>query len=140
MPATMDNCLEEAIQVFADGDCTKGIPAPLLRKCKGVIVAHVNEYALAATGGAGKGVMVAHKEDGSWGPPAAVSVSSMGIGADIGVASKYIFIIPMTEDGFKTLTQNEKLQLGLELGIAIGELYCSVCIVCESCLALSLSH
>lgn len=117
----MEARLDEATKVL-DSTVPKQIPKSILKGCKGVALIHASEFAVCITGGTGGGVLVKRNEaDGTWGPPVAITFNFVGVGADFGVANKFVLIVPMTDEALKKLTKDDKVNLGLDLGIAVGE-------------------
>ena len=118
----MEAHLNSASKVL-DSTITKQIPSKIFKDCKAVAILEAEEFAVGVTGGGGTGVLVKHNtdDDGSWGPPIAIDMNFVGIGADLGVAVKYILIVPMTDEALKKLTEDKKVNLGMELGLAVGK-------------------
>jgi len=118
----MDTCLKAADSVL---DTFKGqgfeFPKALWDNCKAVVIISEGEGGFLVTVGEGAGVIVPKKEDGSWGNPCAISVTSFSIGAVIGATQKKIVLFPMTDYALKTYAESEgKFDLGLNAGLAIG--------------------
>ena len=105
-----------------DSAISKQVPGTILKHCKGVAILSCQEAALIIGGGGGSGVIVKRNDDGSWGPPAAITQTSVNVGANVGIVDKTTLIVPMTDAALKTLTGDNKIHLGAELGLALGKL------------------
>lgn len=117
----MDDYLNEALTVLSSDPFLKNVPKKILKGCKGVIIAHTEETSFVIAAGSGKGVFVKHNDDGTWGPPAALDIVFRGVGANIGMATKHILLVPMTDDALNKLTVTDKLSVSAELGVAVGK-------------------
>lgn len=106
----MDDYLNEALTVLSSDPFLKNVPKKILKGCKGVIIAHTEETSF-----------VKHNDDGTWGPPAALDIVFRGVGANIGMATKHILLVPMTDDALNKLTVTDKLSVSAELGVAVGK-------------------
>ncbi len=70
-------------------------------------------------GSGGDGVLLSHRPDGTWGPPAFYRVWSASIGAQIGVQDSQVMFVVMTQSGLDAVLSG-KIKLGADASIAVG--------------------
>jgi len=95
------------------------IPAPVWKHCKGVAIVNCTEIGFVVSITEGDGVVLKHCQDGSWGPPSAISFDGSSAGVIFGKGDKRVFLFPMTDNCLKVLAGGAT-KLGLNLGIAAG--------------------
>lgn len=98
------------------------IPTPVLRNCAGLAVfnvfrAGVFEGSLAA----GSGVVVARRPDGTWSPPSAFVVSTLGAGFTFGL-DIYECVCVLTTEAQVRAFSRPRVSLGGEAAVAVGPL------------------
>lgn len=59
----------------------KSIPDVILRHAKGLAILTIVKVGMMVTYNIGTGLVIAHREDGSWSPPSAISSIGVGWGA-----------------------------------------------------------
>ena len=70
----------------------------------------------------GTGWMIARTRDGSWTPPVALDTVGVGWGALIGGDITNYLIVLNTNRAVQTFAQKSSVNLGAELGVAVGPL------------------
>lgn len=61
----------------------KSIPDAILRQAKGLAILTVAKVGVIVTYNIGTGLVVAHRDDGSWSPPSAISSCGVGWGVQV---------------------------------------------------------
>lgn len=116
-PKFMETYLEHALNVI---DHAKLIPKVMFKQCKGVMLITAREGAFLVSNTNGSGVLIPHKEDGTWGLPMAVHLNAYGLGATFGYANQDIVIIMNHFNMERLLEGRGETRLGLEAGFACG--------------------
>ncbi|XVF25591.1 hypothetical protein REPUB_Repub13aG0225200 [Reevesia pubescens] len=98
----------------------QSIPDTILREAKGLAIISVMKVGVMVTYNIGTGLVIAHREDGSWSPPSAISSFGVGWGAQAGGELTYFIIILRTNDAVKTFSGNAHLSIGAGLSAAAG--------------------
>lgn len=65
----------------------RAIPAALLQNAQGYAILSVVKVGLAWSAALGSGLIVARRTDGSWSPPSAIGIGSLGWGLQVRVPS-----------------------------------------------------
>lgn len=63
----------------------KAIPDSILREAKGLAIISVVKIGAMVTYNIGTGLAIAHRENGSWSPPSAISSFGVGWGAQVNI-------------------------------------------------------
>jgi lipid-binding SYLF domain-containing protein len=94
----------------------KGIPAALMRDAAGVaVIPHVVKAGLVVDGRFGRGVVLAHRPDGSWGDPLFLTLAG-------GESTDVVLVFKTRESLDRLLKGKDKLTLGGDVGVAAGPL------------------
>jgi lipid-binding SYLF domain-containing protein len=98
----------------------KGVPKKLLDDCKCIaVIPHVVKGAFVVGGRHGKGIVSCRGKDGSWSPPAFLTVSGGSFGFQIGGSSTDVVMFLMSEKGARSLLKSE-FTLGADASVAAG--------------------
>ena len=102
----------------------KGIPAALMHDAAGVaVIPHVVKAGFVVDGRFGRGVVLAHRPDGSWGDPLFLTLAGGGVGWQAGVESTDVVLVFKTRESLDRLLKGkDKLTLGGDVGVAAGPL------------------
>lgn len=102
----------------------KGIPAALMRDAAGVaVIPHVVKAGFVVDGRFGRGVVLAHRPDGSWADPLFLTLAGGGVGWQAGVeATDVVLVFKSRESLDRLLKGKDKLTLGGDVGVAAGPL------------------
>ncbi len=91
-----------------------------LRRSKAVLVVpSLLKAGFIFGGSGGDGVLLSHRADGSWGPPAFYRVWSASFGAQIGIQDAQVMFVVMTQSGLDAVLSG-KIKLGADASIAVG--------------------
>jgi lipid-binding SYLF domain-containing protein len=117
-PTTMEAFIGNGLHVLEKGD---KIPKVLWETCAGVLLISAEEAGLVFTSQGGAGVAMAHK-DGKWSAPIAVTLSSVGWGAGVGVA-KMDLLIMLNHFAVQKLIEGKfQAALGADIGLTMGSI------------------
>mmetsp|Transcript_17691 Transcript_17691/g.26779 ORF Transcript_17691/g.26779 Transcript_17691/m.26779 type:complete len:495 (-) Transcript_17691:135-1619(-) len=100
------------------------IPARLLELAKGVAVMTVIKCGVGIAGlELGTGLVVSRLESDQWSPPCAIGSVSASLGALVGAQiSDHVFLL-MTDEAVDVMSSNTgSIQLGVDIGVAVGPL------------------
>ncbi len=89
-----------------------GIPRGIIKGCKGIILLSVVEAGFIFSGNVGTGVVIAHKDDGTWSPPSALGLGGIGWGFMVGAEVKDLVICVMDDETLQALTGQHQLKVG----------------------------
>lgn len=98
------------------------IPLDLLHQAKGLVFLTVAKAGLVVSCRVGTGILVARRRDGSWTPPLAIGTVGVGWGFQAGGDITNFLIVLNTENAVNMFASRRQLELGTELGIAMGPL------------------
>ncbi|KAG6778913.1 hypothetical protein D5086_008256 [Populus alba] len=98
----------------------KSIPDVILRRAKGLAIITVVKVGVMVTYNIGTGLVIAHREDGSWSPPSAISTLGLGWGAQAGGELTDFIIVLRTTEAVKTFCGNAHLSFGAGVSAAVG--------------------
>jgi lipid-binding SYLF domain-containing protein len=118
--AEMEKIIKRVNEALDTASGKARIPDFIWKRCKGVAIINVSEIGFVFSMSTGDGVVIQHKEDGTWGPPSAIKFSGGAAGAIFGKGTKHIFLFPMTFLGFQMLTGQTSFELGVQMGVAVG--------------------
>ena len=100
------------------------IPLEVLKGCAGLAIFNVYRTgAISASLSAGSGVVVSRLPDGSWSPPSAFTVSSVGVGLMIGL-DVYDCVCVLNTPAQVTAFTSSRMSLGAESSVASGPASC----------------
>jgi lipid-binding SYLF domain-containing protein len=117
----MEKIIEHCNTALNEAAAKKVIPDSVWKACKGVAIISVFEFGIVVLSMSdGEGAVIQKNDDGTWGAPSALLFSSDTLGVTFGMATKQIFLFPMTELGLKRLSGETSLELGAKMGIAVG--------------------
>ncbi len=98
----------------------KRVPQKLLRAAKCVAVfPQVGQAGLVIGGKYGRGMVSCRQQDGSFGPPLFTRMTSLTIGAQVGIQQVSLLMLVMSDKGLNTLLSGKPI-IGAEAGIAVG--------------------
>ena len=123
--ANAENCTDMCkgtVGNFANLDGVR-IPANLLAQAKGVAVMTVVKIGMGFAGFEfGTGLVVSRLEPDRWSAPCAIGSISASVGSMAGFQlSDHVFLL-MTDEAVDIMTSNGSIQLGVDVGIALGPL------------------
>jgi lipid-binding SYLF domain-containing protein len=119
-----DHRLQQSQNVFeAFSDLTEQtIPTWLLERAYGIVVVpSVVKVALTLGGRGGKGVMAVRNPDGTWSPPAFVTLGGVNVGFQFGVQSTDVILVLMSRESVEGIAGG-KVTLGADASVAAGPL------------------
>lgn len=124
-PHELQHCRETCAGVsptLSDLDGVR-IPARLLEQAKGVAVLTVVKGGFGLAGVEfGTGLVVARLGENQWSAPSAIGTAGLSWGALIGAqVSDHVFLL-MTDKAVELLFQDGSVQLGADVGVALGPL------------------
>ena len=96
------------------------VPAALLRKVEGIVIAKVTKGGFVVAIQTGKGLMIL-REGYDWGYPSVITVSSASLGLQAGLESKNIVLL-FTRNKLAKDLLNANLKLGVGLDLTVGPL------------------
>ncbi|KAL3783947.1 hypothetical protein ACHAW5_010461 [Stephanodiscus triporus] len=99
-----------------------GIPKGIIKDCKGIIILTVAEAGFIFSGTVGTGVIIAHKEDGTWSPPSALGLGGIGWGLMAGAEVKDLVICVMDDATLKTFSGEHHVKIGTQIAATVGPL------------------
>lgn len=102
-----------------------GIPAEIVKKCKGVLLMYVQELGFVVTKSSGTGVIMAKNEKGEWSPPSAISVSNTGFGLVFGGTANDVLVFFMSDEALEKVlslahTHKSGVYTGVEVSATVG--------------------
>jgi len=100
----------------------QSIPLDLLQQAKGLVFLTVVKAGVLLSVRGGTGLMVARRKDGGWTPPVALGTIGVGWGILCGGDITSYLIVLNTHRAVKIFAQNQSVNLGAELGVAVGPL------------------
>jgi lipid-binding SYLF domain-containing protein len=100
----------------------RSIPLDLLHQAKGLCFLTVIKIGCVVSGRVGTGLVIARRPDGSWSPPSAVGTIGVGYGVQIGGDITSYLIVLNTERAVQAISSRGSVNLGAELGVAVGPL------------------
>lgn len=98
------------------------IPLDLLHQAKGLVFLTVAKAGLVVSCRVGSGILVARRKNGTWSAPVAIGTVGVGWGFQAGGDITNFLIILNTEHAVNMFASRRHLELGTELGIAMGPL------------------
>ncbi len=117
----MHMCGNKTTVTLKNGDQTdQSIPLDLLQNAKGLVFLTVFKAGMVMSIRGGTGLMIARREDESWTPPIALGTMGIGWGALIGGDITNYMIVLNTDQAVKIFAQKRSVNLGAELGVAVG--------------------
>jgi lipid-binding SYLF domain-containing protein len=117
-PRFMENYLQHGLNVLDDA---KHIPKVFFKEAKGVMLISAHEGGFLVSNTSGTGVLIPHKEDGTWGMPMAVHLEGYAIGAVFGYANKNVVVIMNHFAMNRLLEGRGQTKLGVDVGFACGK-------------------
>ena len=117
----MHMCGNKNTLTLGNGDQTdQSIPLDLLQNARGLVFLTVVKGGLVMSVRGGTGLLIARRDDESWTPPVALGTVGIGWGALIGGGITNYMIVLNTERAVKVFAQKRSVNLGAELGVAVG--------------------
>jgi lipid-binding SYLF domain-containing protein len=98
------------------------IPLDLLQQAKGLVFLTVAKAGFVISCRVGTGILISRRRDASWSPPVAIGTVGMGWGFQAGGDITNFLIALNTESAVKMFASKRHLELGTELGVAVGPL------------------
>ncbi|KAJ4289945.1 hypothetical protein N0V88_006743 [Collariella sp. IMI 366227] len=95
------------------------IPPKVIARAQGLAIFTAVRLGFQATGSSGSGVLVARLPDGSWSPPSAIQITSIGAGFVAGVDIYDCVIVINTKEALDLFTKT-RLSLGSDLAVTAG--------------------
>lgn len=128
--ATLGSAVRQAVGTLRDltAHADASIPCDLLRAAQGLLFLTVAKGGLVVSGRVGSGLVVARQVDrrgrrAGWSAPCAVAVAGLGWGALAGGDVTHFLVVFTSRKATRDLVSSAvRLQLGAELGIAVGPL------------------
>lgn len=99
----------------------QSIPLDLLHHARGLCFLTVVKAGLVVSGKVGTGLVIA-KSEGGWSAPSALGTVGMGWGAQVGGDITHYLVVLTTTQALQTLCGDSSVNLGAELGVAVGPL------------------
>ena len=92
----------------------------MIKNCKGIILLSVVEAGFIFSGNVGTGIIIAHKDDGTWSPPSALGLGGVGCGLVVGAEIKDILICVMWWDNttMEALAGDRQIKFGGQVSAA----------------------
>jgi lipid-binding SYLF domain-containing protein len=97
----------------------QSIPLDLLHHAQGLCFLTVAKCGLVISGKVGTGLLIA-KNEGGWSAPSALGTVGVGWGAQVGGDITHYLVVLTTTQALQTLCGDSSLNLGAELGVAVG--------------------
>lgn len=99
------------------------IPLDLMEHAQGLCFLTVLKAGLMISGKMGTGLVIAKTAHGNaWSAPSALGTVGVGWGAQVGGDITHYLVVLTSMDAVKALTGNSSVNLGAELGVAVGPL------------------
>jgi len=98
----------------------RSIPLDLLHHAKGLCFLTVVKAGLVVSGRVGTGLLVARLPGDRWSAPCAMGTMGMGYGMLAGGDITHYLVVLTTMEAVQSLVQGTGVQLGAELGVAVG--------------------
>ncbi|KAG5953115.1 hypothetical protein E4U53_006851 [Claviceps sorghi] len=95
------------------------IPPKIIVKAVGLAIFTSFRAGFQISGATGSGILIARLPDGSWGPPSAISVHSLGGGFQIGLDIYDCVCVINSREALSAFT-NTRVSLGSDLAVAAG--------------------
>lgn len=92
----------------------------MIENCKGIILLSVVEAGFVFSGNVGTGVVVAHKNDGTWSPPSAIGLGGIGWGFMVGAEVKDMVICIMDDATLSAISGQHQVKIGGQLSATVG--------------------
>jgi len=100
--------------------CIK-IPPRVLRKAKGLAIFTAFRTGLSISGAAGSGVLIARKQDGSWGLPSGILLHTLGVGYLVGMDVYDTVLVLRTQAAVDAFAKPRlRVSIGTELSVTAG--------------------
>ena len=96
------------------------IPLDLLQHAQGLCFLTVVKAGFVVSGKVGSGLVISKLEGGGWSAPSAIGTVGIGWGAQIGGDITHYLVVLTSLQAVKTLTGDSSVNLGAELGVAVG--------------------
>ncbi|WFC98758.1 hypothetical protein MYAM1_001490 [Malassezia yamatoensis] len=100
----------------------KVIPVSVMRKAKGIAIFTVYRIGFLMSARAGTGVVLAKLPDGEWSAPTAIGIGGLGGGFNAGAEMVDFLIVLNSRAAVRSFMSSGSLQLGGNLGLALGPL------------------
>jgi lipid-binding SYLF domain-containing protein len=97
----------------------QSIPLDLLHHAQGLCFLTVVKAGLVISGKVGTGLVIA-KNEGGWSAPSALGTVGVGWGAQVGGDITHYLVVLTTTQALQTLCGDSSVNLGAELGVAVG--------------------
>ncbi len=124
------NRLQAATRVF--NEALEMIPAPVLADARGIAIIPGEVKAGFIFGGeAGQGVLVARTPDGTWSPPAFITVAGGSFGLQIGAEARDVVLV-LNSPRSVQMIENGRLDLGGDVSVAAGPIGTGVAVTTET--------
>lgn len=119
---------ERTLKSMTDCEDDRSIPLDLLQAAKGLAFMTVAKGGCVVSGRVGTGLVLARLDGGGggggacrWSAPCALGTVGVGWGAQIGGdVTHYLIVLTTTEAVRDLVSRNKSVQLGAELGVALG--------------------
>ncbi|KAL2270690.1 hypothetical protein VTJ83DRAFT_61 [Remersonia thermophila] len=95
------------------------IPSKVIARAQGLAIFTAVRLGFQATGSSGSGILIARLPDGSWSPPSAIQVTSIGAGFVAGVDIYDCVVVINTRQALELFTKT-RLSLGSDLAVTAG--------------------
>eukprot|EP01111_Echinosteliopsis_oligospora_P010664 TRINITY_DN3377_c0_g1_i1.p1 TRINITY_DN3377_c0_g1~~TRINITY_DN3377_c0_g1_i1.p1 ORF type:complete len:428 (-),score=107.50 TRINITY_DN3377_c0_g1_i1:29-1312(-) len=95
------------------------IPPEVIRNAKGLAIYTVMRTGLHFSGAGGSGIVIARLQDGSWSPPSAIVVHTLGVGLVAGIDIYDCVVVINTDEGLDGFTRFRGT-IGGEISAAAG--------------------
>ena len=116
----VEKSIEALKELMALPPTEQGLPASILRKCRGIaIFPGVIKAAYGIGGQFGRGIVLVKSETGEWSDPAFVSLIGGSIGWQIGVQKADIILVFKTAKSIENIAAG-KITLGADMSVAAG--------------------
>ena len=92
----------------------------MIKNCKSIILLSVVESGFIFSGNVGTGIIIAHKDDGTWSPPSALGLGGVGCGLVVGAEIEDIVICVMWWDNttMEALAGDRQIKFGGQVSAA----------------------
>ncbi|KAL1836439.1 hypothetical protein VTJ49DRAFT_5148 [Mycothermus thermophilus] len=95
------------------------IPSKVIARAQGLAIFTAVRLGFQATGSSGSGILIARLPDGSWSPPSAIQVTSIGAGFVAGVDIYDCVVVINTRQALELFTKT-RMSLGSDLAVTAG--------------------